>query len=266
MKQKSKISFIILSILVLFVMTLPCQVMAKKTKMPKKQSYVGPTRCDGSCHDPWYQAWKDSPHGKTYDLLKPGTRAEAKKKANMDPSKDYTADPACLRCHTTGYRQSGGFKPGKTFIDPEEPNLEQVGCEMCHSMRGGSQYRIIMKNTDGKFKRTEIEKHGYRYDRPNVCYRCHEHPKNPHNPSLDAKYKRNYEEAGKTVHEYKKYYNEDNKDQTWEIEHGHGVTEDKDLVIEDWGFKDGKLKFKKGTKPLRVKKGVPHYDGTMVFK
>ncbi|MCH7727879.1 MAG: hypothetical protein IH991_15585, partial [Planctomycetes bacterium] len=53
----------------------------KKKKIPKKPKYVGSVKCNGSCHDPYYQAWVDSPHGKTFDLLKPGQRAEAKKKA-----------------------------------------------------------------------------------------------------------------------------------------------------------------------------------------
>ncbi|VAX23054.1 hypothetical protein MNBD_NITROSPINAE02-154, partial [hydrothermal vent metagenome] len=227
----------------------------KKVKIPKKPSYVGAAKCDSSCHDPWYQAWTKSPHGRTYDLLKPGIRAEAKKKAKLDPDKDYTADPKCLRCHTTGYRQKGGFVPGETKIDPDEPNLEQVGCEMCHSAKGGAQFRAFMKKTEGKFKRTEVEGYGMRYDFKNVCSRCHEHKNTPFKPSLDKKYEFNFEERKKKVHLYKDYYNKDNKDQTHEIEHGVGLTESKPLEIEDWVIKDGKLRFT----ALPWHKGKPRY-------
>ena len=116
----------------------------KKKKIPKKPSYVGAVKCNGSCHDAYYEAWKVSPHGNTFNLLKAGERAEAKTRVKLDPEKDYTTNPLCLRCHTTGYKQRGGFKPagsknkkGKdvsSTIDPEEPNKEQVGCEMCLSL------------------------------------------------------------------------------------------------------------------------------------
>ncbi|MCH2677581.1 MAG: cytochrome c family protein, partial [Alphaproteobacteria bacterium] len=105
--------------------------------LKKKVTYVGATKCNGSCHDAYYVAWKESPHGGTYNLLKPGERKEAKERVKLDPEKDYTTTPLCLRCHTTGYKQRGGFKPagsknkkGKdasSTIDPEEPNKEQVG-------------------------------------------------------------------------------------------------------------------------------------------
>jgi len=99
-------------------------------------------------------------------------------------------DSTCLRCHTTGYRQRGGFKPagsknkkGKdvsSAIDPSEPNKEQVGCEMCHSVVGGAQFRVVMKNSKGKFKKAETEQYGQRWDYANVCTRCHMHPRSPH--------------------------------------------------------------------------------------
>jgi hypothetical protein len=242
----------------------------KKKKIPKKPSYVGSVKCNGSCHDPYYQAWVNSPHGKTFGLLKPGERADAKKKAKLDPEKDYTADPQCLRCHTTGYRQRGGFKPtgsknkkGKdvsTKIDPEEPNKEQVGCEMCHSVAGGAQFRVVMKNTKGDFKKSDVEKYGKRWDYENVCTRCHGHPKNPH-----GKGKVDFAKA--KVHPIDEYFNEDNADQEI-VKDGKvkdraktkAISEGKDLRIEDWEFKkSGKLKFSKGTRPYSSKKKKFYY-------
>ncbi|MEK9630033.1 MAG: multiheme c-type cytochrome, partial [Nitrospinota bacterium] len=67
---------------------------AKAVKdLRKKPKFVGAVKCNGSCHDPYYQAWKNSPHGGTYDLLKPGVRKEAKERVKLDPEKDYTTTP-----------------------------------------------------------------------------------------------------------------------------------------------------------------------------
>jgi hypothetical protein len=244
---------------------------ARKKKIPKKPKYVGAAKCNGSCHDPYYQAWRDSPHGKSFNSLKPGEGAEAKKKAKLDPEKDYTTDPQCLRCHTTGYRERGGFKPagsknkkGKdtsTKIDPEEPNKEQVGCEMCHAVAGGAQFRVVMKNTKGDFKKEETEKYGQRWDYENVCSRCHNHPKSPHG---DAKL--DYAKVKGTVHPFAKFITEDNADQDI-VKDGKvkdrakvkAKSEETPLVIEDWDFKKGKLKFAKGTKPYNKKKKSFNY-------
>jgi hypothetical protein len=249
----------------------------KKKKKPslKKMKYVGAAKCNGSCHDPYYQAWVKSPHGGTFNLLKAGVRKEAKERAKLDPEKDYTADPHCLRCHTTGYKQKGGFKPagtknkkGKdksTKIDPEEPSLEQVGCEMCHSVAGGSEMRLVMKNSKGKFKKAETEKFGQRWDYANVCTRCHTHKNTPFQPTLHDKYKFNFEERKKKVHQTEKYWSEDNEDQR--LEHIKKRTkqtaksEETPLIIEDWKIKKGKLKFKKGTKPFSKKKKKFNYKG-----
>ncbi len=236
--------------------------------MHKSPKFVGALKCNGSCHDPYYQAWVDSPHGGTFKLLQPGERAEAKKRVKLDPEKDYTQTPLCLRCHTTGYKQAGGFKPagsknkkGKDIaskIDPEEPNLEQVGCEMCHSVAGGSQFRVVMKASKGDFTKSEIEPYGQRWDYANVCTRCHTHPKTPFQPEVHDKYKFNFEERKLKVHQIDKYWNQDNKDQELEKVKDRkketAQSEKTPLLIEDFKIsKKGKLRFKKGTKPYSNK-------------
>jgi len=200
--------------------------------------------------------------------LKAGAKPEVKKAAGLDPQKDYTTDSTCLRCHTTGYRQRGGFKPagsknkkGKdvsSAIDPSEPNKEQVGCEMCHSVVGGAQFRVVMKNSKGKFKKAETEQYGQRWDYANVCTRCHMHPRSPHKGE-----KFDYAAAKATIHDKDKYYNEDNMDQKLEKFKDRAKekaqSEETPLVIEDWGFKKGKLLFKKGTRPYDKKKKSFNY-------
>ena len=241
--------------------------------LKKKVKYVGATKCNGSCHDPYYEAWKESPHGGTYNLLKPGERKEAKERVKLDPEKDYTTTPLCLRCHTTGYKQRGGFKPagsknkkGKdasSTIDPEEPNKEQVGCEMCHSVAGGSHFRAVMKASKGKFDKGDTEKYGQRWDYANVCTRCHTHPNTPFKPSVHDKYKFNFEERKLKVHLAADFYNEDNMDQKLEKVKDRAKevsqSEKTPLVIEDFKIKKGKLKFKKGTKPYNKKKKSFNY-------
>ncbi|QPJ66810.1 MAG: cytochrome C-554 [Candidatus Nitrohelix vancouverensis] len=254
-------------------------IKKRKTKklvktLRKRPRYVGSTKCNGSCHDPYYKAWKNSPHGKTYQLLKPGQRAEAKKRVNLDPEKDYTSSPLCLRCHTTGYRQSGGFRPAgtksrkgrdiSTRIDPEEPNKEQVGCEMCHSVAGGRHLRAIMKSTRGKFSKSDTEQYGQRWDYENACTRCHTHSKTPFQPEVHEKYKFDFKERVKHVHPVDTYWSEDNQDQ--KLEHIKerndevAISETKPLEIENFIVKKGRLRFQKSSMPYDRKKKTFRYQ------
>lgn len=220
-----------------------------EVRMPDKPFYTGSEMCGGRCHDPWYQAWKATPHASTYELLKPGVRSTFKRRSRLNPNADYTVNPNCLRCHTTGYGQKGGFMPGKTLIGKWSPNLEEVGCEMCHTVRGGAQAKVIMKRTAGSFKRPDIERWGQRYDYENVCHRCHGHAKSPHPQNR-------FNFNVRKIHDYKKYYNDNNKAQTYKIDHGKGVTEKHPLTIEDWDIVDGKIHFKK----------LPLWEGWLIFK
>ncbi len=79
------------------------------------EEYRGAKKCK-LCHMKIYKAWQKTDHAKAMEKLKPGIAAEAKKKAKLDPEKDYTADPACIQCHTTG----------------NNPALAGIQCEACH--------------------------------------------------------------------------------------------------------------------------------------
>jgi len=253
--------YIVAMMVVSLLMTSGAEARKKKPNN-YKMKYVGATKCDGSCHDAYYQAWKKTGHGQSFDLLKPGARPETKKKAGLDAEADYTADPNCLRCHTTGYRQRGGFREATrrkpTLIAPDEPNKEQVGCEMCHTVAGGSEIRKVMKNTKGDFDKKDTEQHGQRWDYANTCSRCHLHPKSPHTPKVDKKYEFDFKQRVKSVHNVDKYWNEDNMDQKLEkIEDRKkqkAKSETTTLLVEDWKIKQKKkgpkLYLKKSTRPF----------------
>ena len=62
------------------------------------QSFEGRKKCS-SCHKSQAESWTQTAHAKAMDSLKPNTKAEAKKKAKLDPKKDYTKDKDCIGCH-----------------------------------------------------------------------------------------------------------------------------------------------------------------------
>ena len=66
------------------------------------QSFEGRKKCS-SCHKSQAESWGDTAHAKAMDSLKPNTKAEAKKKAKLDPKKDYTKDKDCVGCHVDGW-------------------------------------------------------------------------------------------------------------------------------------------------------------------
>jgi hypothetical protein len=79
------------------------------------EEYTGVNKCK-VCHIKIFKSWQETPHARAIDTLKPGVAAEAKKKAKLDPAKDYTNDPVCLQCHTTG----------------NNPAFAGIQCEACH--------------------------------------------------------------------------------------------------------------------------------------
>lgn len=145
-------------------------------------SYVGPSGCS-NCHKDEFADWQKSKHAEAFDLLLPGKRKGAKKKADLDPDKDYTTDEKCLKCHTTGYKKDGGFQSVSAT-----PELKGIGCEMCHGP--GSDFRNIHKEKRLEFTRAEVQAAGQTYGSldPAVCKKCHGHPDTPFKSSVDPKY------------------------------------------------------------------------------
>jgi hypothetical protein len=115
-----------------------------------QHAYVGSFKCK-MCHLKEWNAWAATKMSKAYDLLRAGVGADKKTKAGLDPAKDYTADPKCLRCHTTGYGQAGGF------VNPETtPNLSGVGCEMCHGAGGDYLHEQYMSLKNKEYKKADL--------------------------------------------------------------------------------------------------------------
>ncbi len=120
----------------------------------EKAEYVGSSKCK-KCHMAQYKSWsKDTHMAKAFGSLKPGEKSEAKGKAGLDPSKDYTKDETCLKCHVTGYGEKGGYAipdPGDDKAIKRAKKMAGVGCECCHGP--GGEY-IKFQDEIMKSKRT----------------------------------------------------------------------------------------------------------------
>lgn len=187
----------------------------------KKPSYEGYKRC-GGCHKSQKDSWLTTEHADAFDALKPKADVKAKQKAKLDPEKDYTADEKCVGCHTTGYKQKGGYN--ENMSETKAKYFIGIGCEECHGP--GSLYRKdhskagnLFKKSEGKTPRQDLVDSGQNFDYEKACYGCHmnykgspwkdaKEPYTPFTPEVDPKYKFNFEKAvkdigkGKAMHEH----------------------------------------------------------------
>ena len=111
------------------------------------QSFEGRKKCS-SCHKSQAESWGQTAHSKAMDSLKPNTKAEAKKKAKLDPKKDYTKDKDCVGCHVDGWGKEGGY----TIEDPSK-FTSGVGCESCHGP--GSKYRGMHRKAGAAYEKSK---------------------------------------------------------------------------------------------------------------
>lgn len=133
-----------------------------------EHSFVGSKRCK-PCHLQQHKSWEQTKMANAFVLLKAGERAEAKKKAGLDPKKDYTTDKTCLPCHVTGYGKPGGFKSIE-----EAPDLAGVGCEMCHGAGGDYIKTGLMTLQNKEYKRTDLVAAGLNVPKAETCTtQCH---------------------------------------------------------------------------------------------
>ena len=129
----------------------------------------------------------------SFDILKPDSRIEAKKKADLDPKRDYSKDSKCLPCHTTGYGQPGGF----VSIE-KTPLLVGVQCESCHGP--GEECIPIMEMRGRIYELEELLEAGLRPKPVKVCSTCH----NADSPTLTKETKDVYDAAKDQLAVHKK--------------------------------------------------------------
>ena len=138
--------------------------------------YQGIKSCK-KCHSNVVKSWEKTPHGLALDILKPNERADKKSAAGLDPAKDYTTDAACLKCHTTGYGEPGGY----AVPDPDDKksvrqaaNLAHVTCEMCHGPGGAyiEHHEKVMKEKL-EYTHEEMFAAGLWKVEEKTCLTCH---------------------------------------------------------------------------------------------
>jgi formate-dependent nitrite reductase cytochrome c552 subunit len=128
--------------------------------------YVGYKGCKG-CHKKEYDSWKEgSMNFNAFKALLPRARAGAKTDAGLDPNKDYTTDPECLRCHATGYGKPGGF-----VSYAKTPDLAGVTCEDCHGP--GGKYKNEMAKNRHFYQQIDLIMMGLEVPTQATCDRCH---------------------------------------------------------------------------------------------
>ncbi|VAX11962.1 hypothetical protein MNBD_GAMMA24-2487 [hydrothermal vent metagenome] len=117
------------------------QVALRKQRQQGKSPYAGANVCR-TCHQPAYKKWAASRHAQAYDDL---------------DAVGKVFDPACIGCHSVGFKQPGGF------LDAElTPHLRGVQCESCH---GPAQAHV-----DDAGKTPTGNK---QWSRKKICGQCH---------------------------------------------------------------------------------------------
>jgi hypothetical protein len=149
------------------------------------------------CHEDQYDSWLKTRHGKAMESLEAGKEIGAKKKAafEIDPNKDYTQDPDCVKCHVTGM-DTGGYKIGNRRA---ERAFTGVGCETCHGP-GGDYQPIKDSYKDDNFPRADVIKAGMKYGEIETCTGCHNTDEDNPYPEPDFEfesYDKGLEEAHK---------------------------------------------------------------------
>lgn len=159
-------------------------------------TYIGVKKCK-SCHFKQWNSWRKTKMATTFEVLKPGVRSEEKTRLKFDPNKDYTRDPTCLDCHTSGFGIPGGyFVPAEGDTEAQEQAQDNAGvtCEGCHGP--GSKSVAIqedIKENKRPYKFAELRAVGFHKAGVRSCTSCH----NAGGPGKEPGYHFPYEEKRK---------------------------------------------------------------------
>jgi hypothetical protein len=156
--------------------------------------FLGPKTCTEQCHQEQGASWAKTRMAKSFDALRPGVYAEAKRMVGLDPEADYTEVEDCVICHSTGYGMAGGF----VSIE-ETPDMAGVTCEACHGA-GGMYVKTVMDADDPTFNTGAAREAGLIYPpTARVCRKCH----NEDSPFIDVDYEFDYAaRVAKGTHEH----------------------------------------------------------------
>ncbi len=159
----------------------------------KGATYIGVKKCK-SCHFKQWNSWRKTKMAQTFEVLKPGVRGEEKTKLKFDPDKDYTKDPACLDCHTSGYGMPGGYiipAEGDSEAQDQAEDNAGVTCEGCHGPGSKSvEIQEDIKENKRPYTFAELRAVGFHKAGVRSCTPCH----NAGDPGKDPGYHFPYEE------------------------------------------------------------------------
>jgi 2',3'-cyclic-nucleotide 2'-phosphodiesterase (5'-nucleotidase family) len=122
------------------------QINGKKNGVPGETSYAGAEKC-AACHQPQYDNWLNTAHSQAYDTL-------------MKNCNHF--DIECLPCHTTGFKEPGGY----TIAQGENSPFLHVQCESCHGpgKRHKGKGDIMRNPEEGICKQCHDEKNSPRFN------------------------------------------------------------------------------------------------------
>ncbi len=136
---------------------LPVVVVPQRLPGAEAGGYVGADKCS-ACHPAQFKKWQNTHHAQAFATLSKKGR--------------QSLQSSCLRCHTTGYGEPGGF------LNPtDSAHLAGVQCEACHSAGSRHIKDVKLSGWDavGDCINCRLRK---------VCMLCHT-PK--HSPDFDFK-------------------------------------------------------------------------------
>jgi cytochrome c553 len=164
---------------------------------PAQVAFLGHQEQKGcaKCHEDQYKSWLKTKHGKAIESLEAGKNVGSKRKAKLDPDKDFTKDKDCLKCHVTGLDQ-GGYVVGNRRA---ERAFVGVGCETCHGP-GGDYQPIKDSYPNDDFPRDKVIVAGMKYGEQELCTKCHNTDKDnpfPEPHFIDESYEQGLKESHK---------------------------------------------------------------------